>query len=73
MARSKGGAFRHIKIAEELSAILINSLFERNPGLNPAEVEDVVWGVNQTLEQLEHCPQCGIDVSFAATRPALRR
>ena len=51
MARSKGGAFRHVR-AEELSAILINSLFERNPGLNPAEVEDVVWGcVNQTLEQ----------------------
>ncbi|MEC8700656.1 MAG: acetyl-CoA C-acyltransferase, partial [Pseudomonadota bacterium] len=40
MARSKGGAFRHVR-AEELSAILINSLFERNPGLNPAEVEDV--------------------------------
>ena len=51
MARSKGGAFRHVR-AEELSAILINSLFERNPGLDPAEVEDVVWGcVNQTLEQ----------------------
>ena len=51
MARSKGGAFRHVR-AEELSAILINALFERNPGLDPAEVEDVVWGcVNQTLEQ----------------------
>ena len=51
MARSKGGAFRHVR-AEELSAILINSLFERNPGLDPAEVEDVVWGcVNQTKEQ----------------------
>ena len=51
MAHSKGGAFRHVR-AEELSAILINSLFKRNPGLNPAEVEDVVWGcVNQTLEQ----------------------
>lgn len=51
MGRSKGGAFRHVR-AEELSAFLINSLFERNPGLDPAEVEDVVWGcVNQTLEQ----------------------
>ena len=51
MARSKGGAFQHVR-AEELSAVLINSLFERNPELDPAEVEDVVWGcVNQTLEQ----------------------
>ena len=67
MARSKGGAFRHVR-AEELSAILINSLFERNPGLDPAEVEDVVWGcVNQTLEQgLECCPQCGTYVGAAS-------
>ncbi len=51
MARSKGGAFRHVR-AEELSAELIEALFDRNPGLDPAEVEDVVWGcVNQTKEQ----------------------
>lgn len=51
MARSKGGAFRHVR-AEELSARLIDSLFERNPGLQANEVEDVIWGcVNQTLEQ----------------------
>jgi len=30
----------------------MQSLFERNPGLDPAEVDDVIWGcVNQTLEQ----------------------
>ena len=52
----------HVR-AEELSAILINSLFERNPGLDPAEVEDVVWGVND-LEQagmlpaMRHLYQC---------------
>ncbi len=51
MARSKAGAFRHVR-AEELSARLINALFERNPNLQPEEVEDVIWGcVNQTLEQ----------------------
>lgn len=51
MARSKGGAFRNVR-AEELSAELIEALFDRNPELNPAEVEDVIWGcVNQTKEQ----------------------
>ena len=51
MARSKGGAFRNVR-AEELSARLIDALFERNAGVNPDEVEDVIWGcVNQTLEQ----------------------
>jgi acetyl-CoA acyltransferase len=51
MAKSKGGAFKHVR-AEELSARLINALFERNPSVQPSEVEDVIWGcVNQTLEQ----------------------
>lgn len=51
MARSKGGSFRHVR-AEELSAHLIEALFDRNPELVPAEVEDVIWGcVNQTKEQ----------------------
>jgi acetyl-CoA acyltransferase len=51
MSRSKGGAFRNVR-AEELSARLIDALIERNPALQPEEVEDVIWGcVNQTLEQ----------------------
>lgn len=51
MGRSKGGIFRNVR-AETISANLINALFERNPGVNPALVEDVIWGcVNQTLEQ----------------------
>lgn len=51
MARSKGGSFRFVR-AEEMSAHLINALFERNEQADPAEVEDVIWGcVNQTLEQ----------------------
>ena len=51
MGRSKGGMFRNVR-AEALSAELIKALFKRNPAVDPAEVEDVIWGcVNQTLEQ----------------------
>ena len=51
MGRCKGGAFRNVR-AENLSAAVIDGLFARNPELNPAQVEDVIWGcVNQTLEQ----------------------
>src|SRR4051794_32348332 len=51
MGRSKGGMFRNVR-AESLSAEVINALFKRNPKLDPAEVEDVIWGcVQQTLEQ----------------------
>ncbi|PMR71410.1 acetyl-CoA C-acyltransferase FadA [Halomonas heilongjiangensis] len=51
MAKARHGAFRHVR-AENLSAEVMQALFERNPGLDPAEVDDVIWGcVNQTLEQ----------------------
>ncbi len=51
MGRSKAGMFRHVR-AEELSAKLIEGLLDRSPELDPAEVEDVIWGcVSQTLEQ----------------------
>ena len=51
MGRSKGGMHRHTR-AENLSATLITQLLARNPKVDPAEVEDVIWGcVNQTLEQ----------------------
>lgn len=51
MGRAKNGCFRNVR-AENLSAALIEALFERNPNANPKEVEDVIWGcVNQTLEQ----------------------
>lgn len=51
MGRSRNGVFRNVR-AEDISANLINALFERNPNANPADVEDVIWGcVNQTLEQ----------------------
>jgi acetyl-CoA acyltransferase len=51
MGRSKGGMFRNVR-AENLSAAMINALLERNPTVDPAEIEDVIWGcVQQTLEQ----------------------
>ena len=51
MGRSKGGMFRNVR-AENLSAAMINALLARNPKVDPAEIEDVIWGcVQQTLEQ----------------------
>ncbi|GGO86728.1 3-ketoacyl-CoA thiolase [Marinobacterium nitratireducens] len=51
MGRSKNGVFRNVR-AENLSAAVIKGLLERNPQVDPAEIEDVIWGcVNQTLEQ----------------------
>ncbi|MBU6153924.1 MAG: acetyl-CoA C-acyltransferase FadA [Bdellovibrionales bacterium] len=51
MGRSKGGAFRNVR-AENLSAHLMDSLLDRNPALDPNEIEDIIWGcVQQTLEQ----------------------
>lgn len=51
MGRSKGGSFRHTR-AENLSAQLVDGLLARNPNLDPAEIDDIIWGcVNQTKEQ----------------------
>ncbi len=51
MGRSKGGMFRSVR-AENLSAEVINALLRRNPQLDPAQIEDLIWGcVQQTLEQ----------------------
>lgn len=51
MGRSKGGSFRNTR-AENLSADLVNGMLARNTALNPADIEDIIWGcVNQTKEQ----------------------
>jgi len=51
MGRSKGGSFRFTR-AESMSADLVNGLLARNTALDPAEIDDIIWGcVNQTLEQ----------------------
>ncbi|NVK55175.1 MAG: acetyl-CoA C-acyltransferase FadA [Alteromonadaceae bacterium] len=51
MGRSKGGVFRNVR-AETLSAHLMSALLTRNPGVDPTEIEDIIWGcVQQTKEQ----------------------
>lgn len=51
MGRSKGGIFRNVR-AETLSAHLMSKLLERNPNVDPSEIEDIIWGcVQQTKEQ----------------------
>jgi acetyl-CoA acyltransferase len=51
MGRSKAGIFRNVR-AETLSAHLMSKLLERNPNLDPTEIEDIIWGcVQQTKEQ----------------------
>lgn len=51
MGRSKGGIFRNVR-AETLSAHLMSKLLERNPNIDPTEIEDIIWGcVQQTKEQ----------------------
>jgi acetyl-CoA acyltransferase len=51
MGRSKGGMFRNVR-AENLSAEVMKALLRRNPEVDPAGIDDVIWGcVQQTLEQ----------------------
>ena len=51
MGRSKNGSFRNVR-SEALSAAAMQGLLARQPQINPAEIDDVIWGcVNQTLEQ----------------------
>lgn len=51
MGRAKNGCFRHLR-ADEMSAILLNQLMQRNPGIDPTGVDDVIWGcVMQREEQ----------------------
>jgi acetyl-CoA acyltransferase len=51
MGRSKGGMFRNVR-ADNLSAEVITALLRRNPEVDAAEIDDIVWGcAQQTLEQ----------------------
>jgi len=51
MGKSKNGSFRNIR-AEDLSAQLMDGILERNPKVDPGQIEDIIWGcVQQTLEQ----------------------
>ncbi len=51
MAKARNGMFENVR-AEDLSAAVMKALLARNPKVNPAELDDVIWGcVMQTLEQ----------------------
>lgn len=51
MGKSKNGSFRNVR-AEELSAKLMDALLERNPKVDPGQIDDIIWAcVQQTLEQ----------------------
>jgi len=51
MGRSKGGCFRHTR-ADELSAEVVKGLLARNEAIDPASIDDLIWGcVMQRNEQ----------------------
>jgi acetyl-CoA acyltransferase len=76
MGRSKGGAFRNVR-SEELSAHLMTSLLTRNKAVNPAEIEDIIWGcVQQTLEQafnVARMAQILTDIPFTVPAQTINR
>jgi acetyl-CoA acyltransferase len=43
MGRSKNGCFRNVR-ADDLSVGVIKGLLARNEGLDPAEIDDLIWG-----------------------------
>ena len=43
MGRSKNGCFRNTR-ADDLSATIIRGLLARNEALNPADIDDLIWG-----------------------------
>lgn len=43
MGRSRHGCFRHVR-ADELSVGVIKGLLARNDQLDPAEIDDLIWG-----------------------------
>ena len=51
MGRSKNGCFRHVR-ADDISAAIIKGLLARNAQLDPATIDDLLWGcVMQREEQ----------------------
>ena len=43
MGRSKNGCFRNVR-ADDLSVAVIQGLLARNDKLDPAEIDDLIWG-----------------------------
>lgn len=51
MGRSKNGCFRNVR-ADDISAEVVKGLLARNPAVDPASIDDLIWGcVMQREEQ----------------------
>jgi acetyl-CoA acyltransferase len=51
MGRSKNGCFRNVR-SDDMSAAVVNGLLARNAALDPADIDDLIWGcVLQREEQ----------------------
>ena len=76
MGRSKNGCFRNVR-ADDLSVAVIKGLLERNEKLDPAEIDDLIWGcVLQRGEQgmnLARMLVLGADLPFTIPAQTVNR
>ncbi len=76
MGRSKNGCFRNVR-ADDLSVAVIKGLLERNEKLDPAEIDDLIWGcVMQREEQgmnLARMLVLGADLPFTIPAQTVNR
>lgn len=66
MGRSKNGCFRNLR-ADDLSAAVINGLLARHEGLDPAEIDDLIWG--SVIQRGEQGMNLGRMVALVAGLP----
>ena len=66
MGRSKNGCFRHVR-ADDLSVAVIKGLLARNEKLDPAEIDDLIWGC--VLQRGEHGMNLGRALILGAQLP----
>jgi acetyl-CoA acyltransferase len=76
MGRSKNGCFRNVR-ADDLSVAVIKGLLARNEALDPAEIDDLIWGcVLQRGEQgmnLARLLVLGADLPFTIPAQTVNR
>ena len=76
MGRSKNGCFRNVR-ADDLSVAVIKGLLARNDKLDPAEIDDLIWGcVLQRGEQgmnLARLLVLGADLPFTIPAQTVNR
>ena len=66
MGRSKNGCFRNVR-ADDLSVGVIKGLLARNTALDPAEIDDLIWGC--VLQRGEQGMNLGRALILAAQLP----